>query len=58
MRDTLAKMTELQKANAEFQAKCSALGPIAANGSTVQAGKQVAVAGSPTTTTTPLIPKQ
>lgn len=46
-RDTLAKVTELQKANAEFQAKCSTLSTIAANTAGAQASKPVAVAGAP-----------
>lgn len=46
-RDTLAKMSELQKTNAEFQAKCSALSSLASNGTALQSGKPVAVAGAP-----------
>ncbi|MFM7084619.1 MAG: hypothetical protein ACKOW3_06425 [Hyphomicrobium sp.] len=56
-RDTLAKMAELQKANAEFQTKCSALGTVAMNTPAIQPAKPVAVAGAPTAAS-PIVPKQ
>lgn len=55
-RDTLAKMAELQKANAEFQARCSAISNVAMNGTALQPSKPVAVAGTPTAPS-PILPK-
>lgn len=46
-RGSLAKITELQKVNAEFQAKCSTLSTLSANAAAPQASKQMAVAGAP-----------
>jgi hypothetical protein len=49
-RSSLALMAELDKANAEFQAKCTPLGPKPATASVAPAGTPVASAGTGTAT--------